>query len=203
MDPSDTVLAYEQGGLDEPFGQNPLVALTSSMDHVQQLEIIYREFPSKRCNHVKRQLINFNQLALCLLPRFQGNDKISHVIFGPVCCWWKGELCEARITEWMDNKENLSMRGQWYHRWTFLSSPPHHLNQRVTVEGAQQFFEELRATKRCRTEPECEWSGRHTCVFECMSWLRCAHFSPAELKSFLLQREWSESLNKCKEDWFF
>lgn len=107
MDPSDTVLAYEQSGLDEPLGQNPLVALTSSMDHVQQLEIIYREFPSKRCNLVKRQLIDFNQLALCSLPRFQGNYKISHVIFGPVCCWWKGELCEARITEWMDNKENL------------------------------------------------------------------------------------------------
>lgn len=47
MDQSDTILAYEQRGLDEPFGQHPLMALTSSMDRVQQLEVIYREFPSK------------------------------------------------------------------------------------------------------------------------------------------------------------
>ncbi|XP_047466875.1 putative E3 ubiquitin-protein ligase UBR7 [Mugil cephalus] len=41
MDQSDTVLAYEKKGLDEPFGQHPLMALTSSMDRVQQLEVIY------------------------------------------------------------------------------------------------------------------------------------------------------------------
>ncbi|XP_035023594.2 putative E3 ubiquitin-protein ligase UBR7 [Hippoglossus stenolepis] len=41
MDQSDTILAYENKGLDEPFGQHPLMALTSSMDRVQQLEIIY------------------------------------------------------------------------------------------------------------------------------------------------------------------
>uniref|UniRef100_A0AAQ5X8N8 Putative E3 ubiquitin-protein ligase UBR7 n=1 Tax=Amphiprion ocellaris TaxID=80972 RepID=A0AAQ5X8N8_AMPOC len=41
MDQSDTILAYEEKGLDEPFGQHPLMALTSSMDHVQQLEVIY------------------------------------------------------------------------------------------------------------------------------------------------------------------
>lgn len=46
MDPTDTVLAYEQTGIDEPFGQNPLVGLTGAMDHVQQLEFIYREFLS-------------------------------------------------------------------------------------------------------------------------------------------------------------
>ena len=43
MDQSDTILAYENKGLDEPFGQHPLMALTSSMDRVQQLEIIYGE----------------------------------------------------------------------------------------------------------------------------------------------------------------
>ena len=43
MDQSDTVLAYENKGLDEPFGQHPLMALTSSMDRVQQLEVIYGE----------------------------------------------------------------------------------------------------------------------------------------------------------------
>ncbi|XP_041827490.1 putative E3 ubiquitin-protein ligase UBR7 [Melanotaenia boesemani] len=41
MDQSDTILAYEKKGLDEPFGQHPLMALTSSMDRVQQLEVIY------------------------------------------------------------------------------------------------------------------------------------------------------------------
>ncbi|CAG5866420.1 unnamed protein product, partial [Menidia menidia] len=41
MDQSDTILAYEQKGLAEPFGQHPLMALTSSMDRVQQLEVIY------------------------------------------------------------------------------------------------------------------------------------------------------------------
>lgn len=41
MDQTDTILAYEQKGVDEPFGQHPLMALTKSMDHVQQLEVIY------------------------------------------------------------------------------------------------------------------------------------------------------------------
>ncbi|XP_026164024.1 putative E3 ubiquitin-protein ligase UBR7 [Mastacembelus armatus] len=41
MDQSDTMLAYENRGLDQPFGQHLLMALTSSMDHVQQLEVIY------------------------------------------------------------------------------------------------------------------------------------------------------------------
>lgn len=43
MDQSDTILAYENKGLDEPFGQHPLMALTNSMDRVQQLEVIYGE----------------------------------------------------------------------------------------------------------------------------------------------------------------
>jgi len=43
MDQSDTILAYEKKGLVEPFGQHPLMALTSSMDRVQQLEVIYGE----------------------------------------------------------------------------------------------------------------------------------------------------------------
>lgn len=43
MDQSDTVLAYEQRGVDELLGQHPLMALTDSMDHVQKLEAIYGE----------------------------------------------------------------------------------------------------------------------------------------------------------------
>lgn len=43
MDQSDTILAYENKGMDEPFGQHPLMALTNSMDRVQQLEVIYGE----------------------------------------------------------------------------------------------------------------------------------------------------------------
>lgn len=43
MDQSDTVLAYENRGLAEPFGQHPLMALTSSMDRARQLEVIYGE----------------------------------------------------------------------------------------------------------------------------------------------------------------
>ncbi|KAM9841947.1 putative E3 ubiquitin-protein ligase UBR7 [Aulostomus maculatus] len=41
LDQSDSVLAYENRGLDMPFGQHPLMALTSSMNRVQQLEVIY------------------------------------------------------------------------------------------------------------------------------------------------------------------
>uniref|UniRef100_A0A3Q3QFP7 Putative E3 ubiquitin-protein ligase UBR7 n=1 Tax=Monopterus albus TaxID=43700 RepID=A0A3Q3QFP7_MONAL len=43
MDQLDTVEAYEKRGLDKPFGQHLLMALTSSMDHVQQLEVIFGE----------------------------------------------------------------------------------------------------------------------------------------------------------------
>ncbi len=43
MDQSDTMLAYETKGMDEPFGQHPLMLLTNSMDRVQQLEVIYGE----------------------------------------------------------------------------------------------------------------------------------------------------------------
>lgn len=43
MDQSDTVLAYEQRGVDELLGQYPLRALTDSMDRVEQLEAIYGE----------------------------------------------------------------------------------------------------------------------------------------------------------------
>lgn len=41
MDPSDTLLAYENRGMETPFGQHPLLALTDSLSHVQQLEVIY------------------------------------------------------------------------------------------------------------------------------------------------------------------
>ncbi|XP_051942774.1 putative E3 ubiquitin-protein ligase UBR7 [Hippocampus zosterae] len=41
MDRSDSVLAYERRGLNEPFGKHPLMTLTSSMNRVQQLEFIY------------------------------------------------------------------------------------------------------------------------------------------------------------------
>ncbi|XP_061751160.1 putative E3 ubiquitin-protein ligase UBR7 isoform X2 [Nerophis ophidion] len=41
MDETDSVVAYENRGLDEPFGQHPLMAVTSSMTRVQQLEFIY------------------------------------------------------------------------------------------------------------------------------------------------------------------
>lgn len=43
MDQSDTVLAYEQRGVDELLEQHPVMALTDSMDRVQQLEAIYSE----------------------------------------------------------------------------------------------------------------------------------------------------------------
>lgn len=69
MDQTDTILAYENKGLDEPFGQHPLMALTNSMSRVQQLEVIYGERREGRgedvCNHVKwnlweRRLIETN-----------------------------------------------------------------------------------------------------------------------------------------------
>uniref|UniRef100_A0A8D3BMI6 Putative E3 ubiquitin-protein ligase UBR7 n=1 Tax=Scophthalmus maximus TaxID=52904 RepID=A0A8D3BMI6_SCOMX len=89
MDQSDTILAYENKGLNEPFGQHPLMALTNSLDRVQQLEIIYGEHEG----HIWWTLVLF----VCMtnsLPRFY---------------------------------------------------------QTVTVEAVHQFFEELRARKRRRT----------------------------------------------------
>lgn len=57
MDESDTILAYENKGLDEPFGQHPLMALTNSLDRRQQLEVIYGEHIGSvflfGCNPVK------------------------------------------------------------------------------------------------------------------------------------------------------
>ncbi|KAK7904752.1 hypothetical protein WMY93_017359 [Mugilogobius chulae] len=41
MDPSDSLEAYENKGLEEPFGKHPLLALTESLSHTQQLEVIY------------------------------------------------------------------------------------------------------------------------------------------------------------------
>lgn len=41
MDQSDTVLAYEKRGFEEPFGLHPLMALTDSLSCTQQLEVIY------------------------------------------------------------------------------------------------------------------------------------------------------------------
>uniref|UniRef100_A0A3Q1C4F7 Putative E3 ubiquitin-protein ligase UBR7 n=1 Tax=Amphiprion ocellaris TaxID=80972 RepID=A0A3Q1C4F7_AMPOC len=84
MDQSDTILAYEEKGLDEPFGQHPLMALTSSMDHVQQLEVIY----------------GFNELKTSI-----------------------SAFLEQCVSE----------------------------GKTVTVEAVHQFFEELRARKRRRT----------------------------------------------------
>lgn len=63
MDQSDTILAYEQKGVDEPFGQHPLMALTKSMDHVQQLEVIYGEqvsLPLGGCNHISEVYVRGN-----------------------------------------------------------------------------------------------------------------------------------------------
>ncbi|XP_037603024.1 putative E3 ubiquitin-protein ligase UBR7 [Sebastes umbrosus] len=84
MDQSDTILAYENKGLDEPFGQHPLMALTSSMDRVQQLEVIY----------------GFNELTTSMTAFL--------------------DQCAAE-------------------------------GKTVTVEAVHQFFEELRARKRRRT----------------------------------------------------
>ncbi|KAI3367725.1 hypothetical protein L3Q82_026568 [Scortum barcoo] len=84
MDQSDTILAYENKGLDEPFGQHPLMALTNSMDRVKQLEVIY----------------GFNELTTSI-----------------------NEFLDQCVAE----------------------------GKTVTVEAVHQFFEELRARKRCRT----------------------------------------------------
>ncbi|XP_059209031.1 putative E3 ubiquitin-protein ligase UBR7 isoform X2 [Centropristis striata] len=84
MDQTDTILAYEKKGLDEPFGQHPLMALTSSMNRVQQLEVIY----------------GFNELTTSMTAFL--------------------DQCEAE-------------------------------GKMVTVEAVHEFFEELRARKRRRT----------------------------------------------------
>ncbi|KAK5857389.1 hypothetical protein PBY51_010639 [Eleginops maclovinus] len=87
MDLSDTILAYENKGMDQPFGQHPLMALTNSMDRVQQLEVIY----------------GFNELTTSITAFL--------------------EQCVAE-------------------------------GKTVTVEAVHQFFEELRARKRRRTNVE-------------------------------------------------
>ncbi|XP_035465252.2 putative E3 ubiquitin-protein ligase UBR7 [Scophthalmus maximus] len=84
MDQSDTILAYENKGLNEPFGQHPLMALTNSLDRVQQLEIIY----------------GYNEMTTSITAFL--------------------EQCVAE-------------------------------GKTVTVEAVHQFFEELRARKRRRT----------------------------------------------------
>ncbi|XP_074547724.1 putative E3 ubiquitin-protein ligase UBR7 [Halichoeres trimaculatus] len=84
MDLTDTILAYENRGLEEPFGQHPLMALTNSMNHAQQLEVIY----------------GFNELT-------------------------------TSITAFLDK---CAAEGKT-----------------VTVEAVQEFFEELRARKRHRS----------------------------------------------------
>jgi len=58
LDESDTVLAYENRGRTQPFGQDPLMAFLGSVDHVQQLEMIYREFWPLRARRT-RLLIAF------------------------------------------------------------------------------------------------------------------------------------------------
>uniref|UniRef100_UPI0037E7B9DF putative E3 ubiquitin-protein ligase UBR7 n=1 Tax=Semicossyphus pulcher TaxID=241346 RepID=UPI0037E7B9DF len=84
MDQSDTILAYENKGLDQPFGQHPLMALTNSMNRAQQLEVIY----------------GFNELTTSITAFL--------------------EQCVAE-------------------------------GKTVTVEAVHEFFEELRARKRRRT----------------------------------------------------
>jgi hypothetical protein len=44
LDESDTVLAYENSGRAQPLGEDRLMSFLSSLDHVQQLEMIYRKF---------------------------------------------------------------------------------------------------------------------------------------------------------------
>lgn len=65
MDQSDTVLAYENRGLDEPFGQHPLMALMDSMDRVQQLEVLYGE--CKWDDVVSHTPLPSNGLNMCTL----------------------------------------------------------------------------------------------------------------------------------------
>ncbi|KAG7277307.1 hypothetical protein CRUP_005841 [Coryphaenoides rupestris] len=55
LDESDTVLAYENRGRTQPFGQDPLMAFLGSVDHVQQLEMIYHY------NDLKTELTTFLQ----------------------------------------------------------------------------------------------------------------------------------------------
>lgn len=55
LDQSDTVLAYENRGREQPFGEDPLMSFLSSMDHVQQLEMIYHY------NDMKTELTTFLQ----------------------------------------------------------------------------------------------------------------------------------------------
>ncbi|KAM4625441.1 putative E3 ubiquitin-protein ligase UBR7 [Polymixia lowei] len=55
LDESDTVLAYENKGRTQPFGEDLLMSFLSSMDRVQQLEMIYHY------NDLKTELTAFLQ----------------------------------------------------------------------------------------------------------------------------------------------
>lgn len=55
LDQSDTVLAYENSGRTQPLGEDLLMSFLSSMDHVQQLEMIYHY------NDLKTELTTFLQ----------------------------------------------------------------------------------------------------------------------------------------------
>ncbi|CAL8272811.1 unnamed protein product [Merluccius merluccius] len=55
LDESDTVLAYENSGRTQPLGEDLLMSFLSSMDHVQQLELIYHY------NDLKTELTTFLQ----------------------------------------------------------------------------------------------------------------------------------------------
>ncbi|CAL8286766.1 unnamed protein product [Lota lota] len=55
LDESDTVLAYENSGRTQPHGEDLLMSFLSSMDHVQQLELIYHY------NDLKTELTTFLQ----------------------------------------------------------------------------------------------------------------------------------------------
>ncbi|KAF7666447.1 hypothetical protein LDENG_00108730 [Lucifuga dentata] len=55
LDESDTMLAYENKGRTEPFGQDLLMSFLGSLDRVQQLEMIYHY------NDLKTELMTFLQ----------------------------------------------------------------------------------------------------------------------------------------------
>ncbi|XP_056447108.1 putative E3 ubiquitin-protein ligase UBR7 [Gadus chalcogrammus] len=55
LDESDTVLAYENSGRAQPLGEDRLMSFLSSLDHVQQLEMIYHY------NDLKTELTTFLQ----------------------------------------------------------------------------------------------------------------------------------------------
>ncbi|XP_062325273.1 putative E3 ubiquitin-protein ligase UBR7 [Osmerus eperlanus] len=55
LDETDTLLAYENKGRTEPFGEDLLTSCLSSLDHIQQLEMIYH------FNDLKTELTEFLQ----------------------------------------------------------------------------------------------------------------------------------------------